>query len=408
MLQNDSTEPRKPRRTGNSASEQEEITDKPRKRVRRRITKKQTLIPPGQLQKILVTAIILCLGLVGFIIFILARDTTPPVIQKVALSNMTEASATINWQTDEPATSQVKICDPDGCVSTESDATLVVNHSATLNDLKPGTKYRLILTSKDKGKNEATLEIELAIPAPIYATPLMLSEVQISNITNFSSTVTWQTDRPATSQVEYGETDVYSLSASSDEEVGTDHLVTLTDLKPNTTYHFRAKSKDASGNETASAGQTFTTLSLATVHLGVGPEVGKLAPDFTLPNLKGEKVTLSSLRGKIVIVNFWETSCPACAEETPYIQAVFDGWPSDKLQILAVSVGERAAFVKSFLDTRGLTLPALLDSDGAVSNIYKIPSYPTTFFINPDGVIKEIKKGRFTSQFEIEAILKSL
>src|SRR4030043_1262123 len=220
MPENNNIEPRKPRRAGNSAAEQEEIIEKPRKRGRRRITKKQTLIPPGQLQKILVGAIILCLGLVGSIIFILTRDATPSVIQKVTLSNMTEASATINWQTDEPATSQVKICHSDVCVSTGLDGTLVTNHSATLNDLEPGTKYRLILTSKDKGKNEATLEIELTIPAPVYVTPLVISEVKISNITNFSAIATWQTDRPATSQVEYGETDAYSLSTSSDEEVG--------------------------------------------------------------------------------------------------------------------------------------------------------------------------------------------
>jgi peroxiredoxin len=408
MAQNDSTEPKKPRRAGTSAAEPEEITDKTRKRGRKRTAKKRTLIPPGQLQKILAAAIILCLGLVGFIIFILTRDATPLVIQKVSLSGMTEASATITWQTNEPATSQVKICHSDVCVSTEHDATLVSDHSATLNDLKPGTKYRLILMSKDKVKNEATLEIELTIPAPVYITQLVISEVKISNITNFSATATWQTDRPASSRVEYGESDTYSLLASSDNEMGTDHLVTLTDLKPNTTYHFRVKSKDAGGNETASEGQTFTTLSLATVRLGVGPEIGKLAPDFTLLNLKGENVTLSSLRGKIVILNFWLTSCSACDEETPYIQAIYDRWPHNNLEILAVNAGEREAFVQSFIGSRGLTFPALLDSDEAVSNMYKISTIPMTFFINPDGVIKGIKKGRFTSEFEIEAILKSL
>jgi peroxiredoxin len=92
----------------------------------------------------------------------------------------------------------------------------------------------------------------------------------------------------------------------------------------------------------------------------------------------------------------------------PYLQAIYEKWPRDKLEILAISVGERAAFVQSFVDRQGLTFPALLDSDEAVSEIYQISSFPTTFFINADGIISEIKEGRFVSQFEIEDILKSL
>jgi peroxiredoxin len=55
-----------------------------------------------------------------------------------------------------------------------------------------------------------------------------------------------------------------------------------------------------------------------------------------------------------------------------------------------------------------VTFPALLDSDEAISEIYQIPRFPTTFFINADGIIKEIKEGRFVSQSEIEYMLNSL
>jgi len=314
MPENDSIKPGYFQRTEHSAAEPEKIAKNAPRRGHKPPTKKQTPIPSGQLQKILAAAIILCLGLIGSIIFILARDTTPPVIQKVSLSDITEASTTITWQTDKPATSQVAIWDSEVSTSTELDEALVTNHSAPLTDLKPNTRYQLTLISRDKGGNEARLEIELTTPTQPSATPPVIS---------------------------------------------------------------------------------------------VGPEMGKLAPDFTLTTLKGEQISLSQFRGKIVMVNFWQSTCSNCGEEMPYLQAIYNKWPHDKLEILAVSVGEKAAFVQSFVETRGLTFPALLDSDEAVSEIYQISRFPTTFFVNADGIIKEIKTGAFTSQSEIEAILKS-
>jgi peroxiredoxin len=267
------------------------------------------------LQKILAATIILCLGLVGFIIFTLARNDTPPVIQKVSLSDTTEASTIITWQTNEPATGEVKTCNPEACNVSEPDETLVTQHSATLTDLKPNTTYHLIVISKDKDGNEARLEIELTTPAQPPATPPAIS---------------------------------------------------------------------------------------------AGPELGKLAPDFTLPTLDGKELSLSQFRGKIVMVNLWQESCSACRSEMPYLQAIYEKWPGDKLEILAVDVGERDAFVQSFVDRQGLTYPILLDSDEAVYKIYQTPSIPATFFINADGIIKKIKEGRFTSESEIEGMLNSL
>jgi peroxiredoxin len=279
------------------------------------VAKKKSAILPGRLQKILAATIILCLGLVGCIIFILARNDTPPVIQKVSLLDTTEASTIITWQTNEPATSEVKVCNPEACHLPEPDETLVTQHSATLTDLTSNTTYHLIVISKDKGGNEAKLEIELTTPAQPPATPPVIS---------------------------------------------------------------------------------------------AGPELGKLAPDFTLPTLDGKELSLSQFRGKIVMVNFWQESCSACRSEMPHLQAIYEEWPHDKLEILAVNIGERDAFVQSFVDRQGLTFPTLLDSDEAVYKIYQTPAIPTTFFINADGIIKMINEGRFKSQSEIEDVLNSL
>jgi peroxiredoxin len=312
MLENDSTERRNPQQDTNSAAEPEPIVEKRRKRRRRPSTKRQRIIAPGLWPKISVVAIILCLGLLGLSIFMLNRDiTTAPVIQKISVSDIAQTSAIINWQTNEPATSEVTICSSDNCTSLKPDESLVTNHSATLTNIEPNTKYQLTVVSRDKQGKEARLAFE-------FVTPRKTAAVEI------------------------------------------------------------------------------------------GTRIGDRAPNFTLPTIDGKEVSLSQLRGKIVMINFWETSCSACASEMPDIQAVFDTWSRDDLEILAVNHGERAAFVQSFIDSKGLTFPALLDSDQAVSNMYQISTIPTTFFIDADGIIKRIKSGRFTSQSEIENILKSL
>jgi len=318
MTEKDSIKPDDFQHTKRSTAEPEKTVKNAPRRGHKTPTKKQILMPSGQSRRILaaaIAAIILCLGLIGSTIFILTRDITPPVIQKVALSYMAEASAIIAWQTDKPATTQVTILDSEGSTSTEPDKALVTNHSAILTDLKYNTCYQLTLISRDKGGNEARLEIELTTPGQTSATPPVIS---------------------------------------------------------------------------------------------VSPEVDKLAPDFTLPTLDGGELSLSQFHGKIVIINFWQSTCSNCKAEMPHLQAIYNKWPHDKLEILAVSAGEKAAFVQSFVETRGLTFPVLLDPDEALSDIYQISRFPTTLFINADGVIKEIKKGAFTNQSEIEGILNSL
>ena len=82
-------------RTEHNTAEPEKIVKKTEKRGRKPSAKKKGFVPYGQLQKILAAVIILCLGLVGFIIFILTSDTTPPVIQQVSISDIDEASVIV-------------------------------------------------------------------------------------------------------------------------------------------------------------------------------------------------------------------------------------------------------------------------------------------------------------------------
>ncbi len=231
----------------------------------------------------------------------------------------------------------------------------------------------------------------------------LIQDISISDIVESSAVVTWKTSEPATGQVTVCSSE-NCTSTKIDEGLFINHTVPLTDIEPNTRYQLTIISKNQNGTE---ARLTLDlTLNTKTI-IVIGPEIGNIAPDFTLTTADGKQLTLSQFRGKAVMVNFFDTTCPACDEEMPYIQGVFDSWPRDKLEIIAVT-GERAQLVQSFLDNRGLTFPTLIDTGAVVKNMYHIPSYPTTFFINSEGVIKLIKIGKFNNQAEIETMLNAL
>jgi peroxiredoxin len=138
-----------------------------------------------------------------------------------------------------------------------------------------------------------------------------------------------------------------------------------------------------------------------------GPEIGNLAPDFTLQTINGQSITLNESRGKTVLLNFWVNSCAACVDEMPYFQTVFDGQANEELVVLAINCGESSQTVKNIVDGFELTFPMLLDPDGKVCTDYKRGA-PTTFLIDSNGIIRAIKDDVFQNPEEIETMLDSL
>lgn len=122
------------------------------------------------------------------------------------------------------------------------------------------------------------------------------------------------------------------------------------------------------------------------------PRQGFSAPDFTLDALNGESVTLSDLRGKVVLVNLWASWCPPCRAEMPALENVYRAFKDQGLEVLAVNTtyqdGEReaAAFVQDY----GLSFPIPLDRTGAVSRRYQLNALPSTYFIDRQGVIRSV------------------
>ena len=138
------------------------------------------------------------------------------------------------------------------------------------------------------------------------------------------------------------------------------------------------------------------------------PEVGKLVPDFELDTLDGQTVVLSQLSGTPVLLNFWATWCGPCRHEMPYLQQVYEDWPGDELVLLTINIGESPSQVAEFMQGQGLSFPVLLDSQGEIAEKYGIRGIPTTFFIDKDGIIQDIRIGAFQSKAEIESSLSKL
>ncbi len=147
---------------------------------------------------------------------------------------------------------------------------------------------------------------------------------------------------------------------------------------------------------------------LPTTTVAVGIQVGNRAPNFQLQNLAGETVSLESLRGKPVLINFWATWCGPCKIEMPYLQQIYDVWSPKGLVILAIDVGESSAVAGKFLADNNLSLPVLLDTDRKVTTSYGITAIPTTFFIDKNGIIAQKFIGAFPNKEAIEVRLSRI
>jgi peroxiredoxin len=106
--------------------------------------------------------------------------------------------------------------------------------------------------------------------------------------------------------------------------------------------------------------------------------------DFTLKDLHGKKVTLSELRGKIVMVNFWATWCPPCRSEMPALDAIYTRFESQGLVVLSIT-DEDAFKANQFIAPNKYHPPVLIDNGGTVHRLFHIEGIPKTFVFNRDG-----------------------
>jgi cytochrome c biogenesis protein CcmG/thiol:disulfide interchange protein DsbE len=112
------------------------------------------------------------------------------------------------------------------------------------------------------------------------------------------------------------------------------------------------------------------------------------APAFTLPQLGGGgDLSLASLRGKPVVINFWATWCVPCKEEAPLFEAAWKEHRDDGLVVLGVALESFRGDIRRFVERYGLTYPQVVDKKKGTVAAYGLTGYPETFFVARDGKV---------------------
>jgi len=110
-------------------------------------------------------------------------------------------------------------------------------------------------------------------------------------------------------------------------------------------------------------------------------------PDFILMDTDNQPVALESLRGNVVMINFWATWCAPCVEELPSINALGKSFANKPFKILAINMGEDKESILSFLNRLGFKLdfPLLIDPGAKTADLYAVRALPATLLVNQDG-----------------------
>jgi peroxiredoxin len=120
----------------------------------------------------------------------------------------------------------------------------------------------------------------------------------------------------------------------------------------------------------------------------------KTAPDFSLQDINGNKVSLEDFRGKTILLNFWATWCQACKEELPSMQRLHESLSNQGIEVVAISIDRNNLDrIKEYAKEYNLTFPILWDPDQKVRKHYYIMGLPTTYLIDPDGKLRGFASG---------------
>lgn len=175
---------------------------------------------------------------------------------------------------------------------------------------------------------------------------------------------------------------------------------------------FMLFSNDQSSGGSADIGKMPDGLAAASVSgakkiSGAQPIKGKPAPNFAFKYANGDQFTLADFQGKPVIVNFWATWCPPCRREMPGLVKAYEAHKDEGLVIIEVDVAETPEQVAPFVAEKQMTMPVVLDQKQEITRLYRTDSFPTSFFIDKDGIIQARWVG-YLPEDQLDLNLKSI
>ena len=124
-----------------------------------------------------------------------------------------------------------------------------------------------------------------------------------------------------------------------------------------------------------------------------GVTKGQRAPDFALSTLSGARMSLASLRGKVVVIDFWAQWCEPCKKELPQLDKLAKEFAGKSVVILAVNLDKSKDNAQRLAQQLGLSLPVLLDPAGSVAATYDLPKMPTSFLVDKKGIVRFVHEG---------------
>lgn len=146
---------------------------------------------------------------------------------------------------------------------------------------------------------------------------------------------------------------------------------------------------------------------------GKRPVVGALAPDFSIPLYPdysaglGDTLRLSSLQGRVVVINFWASWCLECRKEAPDLEATYRKYKDRGVVLLGVDYLDTEAAALAYLREYDTSYPVGIDIQQQVARMYRITGVPETFVVDPRGVIRFVAVQR-VSEAELEEIIEPL
>ncbi|MBI2864775.1 MAG: TlpA family protein disulfide reductase [Chloroflexi bacterium] len=120
------------------------------------------------------------------------------------------------------------------------------------------------------------------------------------------------------------------------------------------------------------------------------------APDFTFVDPSGATRKLSDYQGQAVMINFWASWCPPCVQEMPDIESVYREEQAKGLVVLGINLDDDPNAARRFLQARGVSFPSVSDGDQVAIYLYRVSPIPQTFFIDREGILRDMQVGAMT------------